>query len=93
MDGRPSVPLTRLDLVMTDIVSILTELSNVLGVPAVLFMAFAAFVIRDQGRRIARLEELREKDQERLDSKLDEIYKVVNDSAKEIARMQGSKES
>ena len=71
---------------MTDIISILTELSKVIGVPAALCLALAGFVIRDQGRRISRLEELREKDQERMDSKLDAIYTRINDLAVKVAR-------
>lgn len=71
---------------MTDLLSILTDFSKVVGVPMAICLAWAAFVIRDQGRRIARLEELREKDAERLDQKLDSIYNKVNDLAVEVAR-------
>lgn len=76
---------------MTDFISILTDLSKVAGVPVAIcltwaaFIAWAAFIIRDQGRRITRLEELREKDAERLDQKLDSIYNRVNDLAVKVA--------
>ena len=76
---------------MTDLLAILTSLSQVLGFPAALALAWAAFIIRDQGRRITRLEELREKDAERLDKKLDDIYTRVNDLAVEVARRDGDK--
>lgn len=74
---------------MTDFISILTDLSKVAGVPVAICLAWAAFIIRDQGRRITRLEELREKDQERLDSKLDDIYNRINDVANGVARLEG----
>lgn len=76
---------------MTDLLAIMTELSKVAGVPVAICLAWAAFIIRDQGRRIARLEELREKDAERLDKKLDDIYTRVNDLAVEVARKEGDK--
>lgn len=74
---------------MTDFISILTDLSKVAGVPVAICLAWAAFIIRDQGRRITRLEELRERDQERLDSKLDDIYNRLNDVANGVARLEG----
>lgn len=74
---------------MTDLLAILTDLSKVVGVPMAICLAWAAFVICDQGRRINRLEELREKDAERLDKKLDDIYTRVNDLAVEVARKEG----
>lgn len=76
---------------MTDLLAILTDLSKVAGVPVAICLAWAAFIIRDQGRRINRLEELREKDAERLDKKLDDIYTRVNDLAVEVARKEGDK--
>lgn len=42
---------------MTDLLAILTSLSQVLGFPAALALAWAAFVIRDHGKRISELEE------------------------------------
>ena len=71
---------------MTDFISILTDLSKVAGVPVAICLAWAAFIIRDQGKRITRLEELREKDAERLDKKLDDIYTQVKDLAVEVAK-------
>lgn len=71
---------------MTDFVSMLTDLSKVAGVPVAICLAWAAFIIRDQGKRITRLEELREKDAERFDRKLDDIYTRVNDLAVNVAR-------
>ena len=76
---------------MTDFISILTDLSKVAGVPVAICLAWAAFIIRDQGRRIMRLEELRERDQERLDTKLDDIYNRLNDVANGVARLEGPK--
>lgn len=76
---------------MTDLLAILTDLSKVAGVPVTICLAWAAFIIRDQGRRITRLEELREKDAERLDKKLDDIYARLNDVAVEVARKEGDK--
>ena len=76
---------------MEGLIAILTDLSKVAGVPVAICLAWAAFIIRDQGRRINRLEELREKDAERLDKKLDDIYTRVNDLAVEVARKEGDK--
>ena len=76
---------------VTDLLAILTDLSKVAGVPVAICLAWAAFIIRDQGRRITRLEELREKDAERLDQKLDDIYTRLNDVAVEVARREGDK--
>lgn len=76
---------------MTDLLAILTDISKVAGVPVAICLAWAAFIIRDQGRRITRLEELREKDSDRLDKKLDDIYTRVSDLAVEVARRDGDK--
>jgi hypothetical protein len=76
---------------MTDLLAILTDLSKVAGVPVAICLAWAAFIIRDQGRRITHLEELREKDADRLDKKLDDIYTRVNDLAVEVARREGDR--
>lgn len=42
---------------METLVNILSELSSIVGVPVTLALAWAAFIIRDQGKRIARLEQ------------------------------------
>lgn len=76
---------------MTDLLAILTDISKVAGVPVAICLAWASFIIRDQGRRITRLEELREKDSDRLDKKLDDIYTRVSDLAVEVARRDGDK--
>lgn len=41
---------------MESFIAVITSLSNIIGVPASLCLAWAAFIIRDQGKRITTLE-------------------------------------
>jgi hypothetical protein len=70
------------------LISILTDLSQVLGVPAAICLAWAAFVIRDHGKRISELENSQK-------SEVNAIYDRLNDIAQDVAfikgRMEGEK--
>ena len=75
---------------MTDLLAILTSLSQVLGFPAALALAWAwaAFVIRDHGKRISELENSQK-------SEVNAIYDRLNSIASDVAyikdRMEGDK--
>lgn len=70
---------------MTDFISILTDLSQVLGVPAAICLAWAAFVLRDHGRRISALEDSQK-------SEVNAIYDRLNEIAQDVAYIKGRME-
>ena len=70
---------------MTDFISVITDLSQVLGVPASICIAWSAFVIRDHGKRISRLEESQKKE-------VNAIYDRLNDIAQDVAYIKGRME-
>ena len=67
---------------MEKLVEILSGLSSVIGVPAVLCLAWAAFVIRDHEKRIKELEKLIKDLEaalaEQADKRADELNKVYD---------------
>ena len=70
---------------MTDFISVLTDISQVLGVPAAICLAWAAFVLRDHGKRISRLEESQKKE-------VNSIYDRLNSIAQDVAYIKGRME-
>lgn len=70
---------------MTDFISVITDLSQVLGVPASICIAWSAFVLRDHGKRISRLEESQKKE-------VNAIYDRLNDIAQDVAYIKGRME-
>lgn len=80
---------------MTDMLAILTTISQVLGFPAALALAWAAFVIRDQGKRISKLEGDLGAVKEKTDNKVSDLYDLVNSVARDVSwvkgRMEGEK--
>lgn len=70
---------------MEGLIATLTDLSQVLGVPAAICLAWAAFVIRDHGKRISRLEES-QKDE------VNAIYDRLNAIASDVAYIKGRME-
>ena len=70
---------------MTDFISVLTDISQVLGVPAAICLAWAAFVLRDHGNRISRLEESQKDD-------VNDIYDRLNDIAQDVSYIKGRME-
>lgn len=74
---------------MPDLLTILSDLSQVLGVPAALCLAWGAFIIHDHSKRITDLEETREQDAKELDRKLDAMYNIINDIRTDLAYIKG----
>ena len=70
---------------MTDFISVITDLSQVLGVPASICLAWVAFVIRDHGKRISLLEESQKEE-------VNAIYDRLNDIAQDVAYIKGRME-
>ena len=72
---------------MESFIAVITSLSNIIGVPASLCLAWAAFIIRDQGKRLATLEadmkemedKFTEEDKQTVQEKLDELKKEIAD--------------
>ena len=74
---------------MEKFVEILSGLSSVIGVPAVLCLAWAAFVIRDHEKRIKELEEtLAEYDTKRADE-LNQLYNKINSISNDLSFIKG----
>ena len=84
---------------MEKFVEILTELSSVIGVPAVICLAWAAFVIRDHEKkiktlekRIKELEDALEKQADRRSDELSKVYNRLNALANDVAFIRGTLE-
>ena len=70
---------------MTDFISVLNDISQVLGVPAAICLAWAAFVLRDHGKRISHLEESQKEE-------VNAIYDRLNDIAQDVSYIKGRME-
>ena len=70
---------------MTDLLAIMTSLSQVLGFHAALALAWAAFVIRDHSKRISELENSQK-------SEVNAIYDRLNFIASDVAYIKGRME-
>lgn len=74
---------------MESLISLLSDLSSIIGVPAALCLAWAAFVIRDHSKRIEKLEiALEENDDKRADE-LNKVYDRLNALASDVAFIRG----
>lgn len=85
---------------MESFIAVITSLSNIIGVPASLCLAWAAFIIRDQGKRLATLEAdmkemedkftvaLKEMDSRRNDE-LSTLYDKINGIAQDVSYIKG----
>lgn len=85
---------------MESFIAVITSLSNIIGVPASLCLAWAAFIIRDQGKRLATLEAdmkemedkftraLKEMDNRRNDE-LSKLYDKINGIAQDVSYIKG----
>lgn len=85
---------------MESFIAVITSLSNIIGVPASLCLAWAAFIIRDQGKRITALEAdmkemedkftiaLKEMDSRRNDE-LSKLYDKINGIAQDVSYIKG----
>lgn len=85
---------------MESFIAVITSLSSVIGVPASLCLAWAAFIIRDHGKRITTLEadmkeidkrftdELKEMDIRRNDE-MSKLYDKINSIASDVSYIKG----
>lgn len=74
---------------METLISVLTELSSVIGVPAAICLAWAAFVIRDHSRRIAKLEDELDEIDNKRNEELSKIYDKINAISADVAFIKG----
>lgn len=69
---------------MESFISIMADLSSVIGIPATIGLAWAAFVIHDHNKRIEQLEDdLKEANKARA-GELNAIYNRINDMSNAI---------
>jgi hypothetical protein len=74
---------------MDKFVEVLSELSSIIGVPATLCLAWAAFVIRDHSMRIQKLEDtIDEMDMKRADE-LNQLYNKINSISNDLSFIKG----
>ena len=74
---------------MEQLLEVLTNLSSVIGVPAVLCLAWAAFVIRDHSKRIAKLEDTVDENDAKRTDELNKVYDRLNALAGDVAFIRG----
>ena len=74
---------------MEQLLDVLTNLSSVIGVPAALCLAWAAFVIRDHAKRIQKLEEDLEEANKARSGELNAIYERINGMSGDVAYIKG----
>lgn len=74
---------------MESFLEVLTNLSSVIGVPAALCLAWAAFVIRDHAKRIQKLEEDLEEANKARSGELNAIYERINGMSGDVAYIKG----
>ena len=74
---------------MADLIQVLTDLSGVLGVPAVLGIAWVFFILRDHGRRIESLEKDLDDNNDKWSEELSKIYDRINSMSSDIAYIRG----
>ena len=74
---------------MESFLEVLTNLSSVIGVPAALCLAWAAFVIRDHAKRIERLEKALDENDEKRADELNKVYDRLNALSGDVAFIRG----
>ena len=85
---------------MESFVAVITSLSSVIGVPASLCLAWAAFIIRDHGKRITTLEaDMKEMDKRYTDAlkemdknrneELSRLYDRLNKMSDDVSYIRG----
>lgn len=74
---------------MEQLLEVLTNLSSVIGVPAALCLAWAAFVIRDHSKRIAKLEDTVDENDDKRTDELNKVYDRLNALAGDVAFIRG----
>lgn len=68
---------------------ILTSLSSIIGVPAVLCLAWAAFVIRDHAKRIQKLEDAMDENNDKRKDELNQLYNKINAISNDLSYIKG----
>lgn len=76
-------------LSMETLISVVTELSSIIGVPAAICLAWAAFVIRDHSRRIEKLEDKLDEIDNKRNEELSKIYDKINAMSADVAFIKG----
>lgn len=85
---------------MESFIAVITSLSNIIGVPASLCLAWAAFIIRDHGKRITTLEaDMKEMDKRYTDAlkemdknrneELSRLYDRLNKMSDDVSYIRG----
>lgn len=85
---------------MESFIAVITSLSNIIGVPASLCLAWAAFIIRDHGKRITTLEaDMKEMDKHYTDAlkemdknrneELSRLYDRLNKMSDDVSYIRG----
>lgn len=85
---------------MESFIAVITSLSSVIGVPASLCLAWAAFIIRDHGKRITTLEaDMKEMDKRYTDAlkemdknrneELSRLYDRLNKMSDDVSYIRG----
>lgn len=78
---------------MESLLEVLTNLSSVIGVPAALCLAWAAFVIRDHAKRIGDLEDSLKEISKNRTEELNRLYDKINNIAQDVAYIKGRVEN
>jgi hypothetical protein len=74
---------------MEQLMEILTSLSSIIGVPAVLCLAWAAFVIRDHAKRIQKLEDAMDENNDKRKDELNQLYNKINTISNDLSYIKG----
>lgn len=85
---------------MESFIAVITSLSNIIGVPASIGLAWAAFIIRDHGKRITTLEaDMKEMDKRYTDAlkemdknrneELSRLYDRLNKMSDDVSYIRG----
>jgi len=69
---------------------VLTEISRVLGVPAVICIVWLLSIIRDHSKRIEKLEDALEESNKAHLNDLSKLYDKVNEMAENVAYIRGN---
>ena len=75
---------------MEAILQVLTEISRVLGVPAVICIVWLLSIIRDLSKRIEKLEDALEESNKAHLNDLSKLYDKVNEMAENVAYIRGN---
>lgn len=74
---------------MEMLLSIVTELSSIIGVPAAICLAWAVFIIRDHARRIEKLENALNEQEDKRNAELSKIYDKINAVSDDVSFIRG----